>query len=86
MQLGKYRNHDIGRSVYAIILLLKGIMHTGFFPGSEAGHSFSNQCRGTEYNIYTSPYLSLALYPIKHTDMLFILGTVRILMIFFFKI
>jgi hypothetical protein len=27
--------HDIGRSLYSIILFLKWIAHTGFFPGSK---------------------------------------------------
>jgi hypothetical protein len=55
-------------------------------PGSETSHLFRNQYWGTECNIYTSPYLFLALYPIKHTDMLFILGTEHILTVFVFKI
>jgi len=55
-------------------------------PRSEASHFFRYYCRGTECNNYTSPYLFLTLHPIRHTDMLFILGIARSLMVLVFKI
>jgi hypothetical protein len=54
-------------------------------PGSEASHLFRNQYRGTECNNYTSPYIFLALYPIKQTDVVYF-RYCNSLMVFVFKI